>query len=110
MSCAAKFSKPVSYHIALLVTFLTFGGFAFADSETRLFKIKIDGKPAGEMTMNITKAEDGSITTSIDTELTVNAYWYSLIAIVFMVKKSGKMGHYRRSNLRPMTMVRGIRC
>ena len=74
MSCAAKFSKPVSYHIALLVTFLTFGGFAFADSETRLFKIKIDGKPAGEMTMNITKAEDGSITTSIDTELTINAY------------------------------------
>jgi hypothetical protein len=74
MRCAAKFSKTVSYLIAFLVTFLTFGGFAFADSETRLFKIKIDGKAAGEMTMNITKAEDGSITTSIDTELTVNAY------------------------------------
>ena len=74
MRCAAKFSKPVSYLIAFLVTFLTLGGFAFADTEIRLFKIKIDGKPAGEMTMNITKAEDGTITTSIDTELLVNAY------------------------------------
>ena len=74
MRCAAKFSKPVSYLIAFLVTFLTLGGFAFADTEIRLFKIKIDGKPAGEMIMNITKAEDGTITTSIDTELLVNAY------------------------------------
>ena len=73
MRRAARFSKPVSCIIAL-VAFLTVGGFAFADSETRLFKIKIDGKAAGEMTMNITKAEDGTITTTIDTELQVNAY------------------------------------
>lgn len=96
MRCTAKFSKPVSHLLALLVTFLTMGGLAFADSEIRSFKIKIDGKPAGEMTMNITKAEDGTLTTSIDTELLVNAYLVFTYRYSFHAKEVWKEGSLQK--------------
>jgi len=52
---------------------ITVVGFA-AETETRNFKVKIDNKPSGEMTMVIHKADDGTITTSIDSDIHVTAY------------------------------------
>lgn len=45
-----------------------------AETETRHFKVRIDNKPAGEMVMVIHKADDGTITASIDSDIHVTAY------------------------------------
>ncbi len=76
----------------LAFAFLGFGMAQCAESETRLFKVKIDGKPSGEMTMNIFKADDGTITTSIDTEILVNAYLIFTYRYSFHGKETWKDG------------------
>jgi hypothetical protein len=47
------------------------GGVRAADSETREFVVKVDGKPAGSANMTIQRQDDGTTTVSCDTNVRV---------------------------------------
>lgn len=86
--CQIRFRLFLAILIFLAITLV---GNA-AETETRNFKVKIDNKPAGEMTMVIHKGDDGILTTSIDSDIHVTAYLLFSYKYSFHGKETWKDG------------------
>jgi hypothetical protein len=66
-----KYSNTWCFWACLLALVLSAGGTRAADSETREFVVKVDGKPAGYANMTIQQQDDGTTIVSCDTNVRV---------------------------------------
>ncbi|HEY7327732.1 MAG TPA: DUF6134 family protein [Gemmataceae bacterium] len=66
-----KFPNTWSLLACAATVLLSAGGIRAADSETREFVVKVDGKPSGYANMTIQRQEDGTTIVSCDTNVRV---------------------------------------
>ncbi|MSR30460.1 MAG: hypothetical protein EXR99_03030 [Gemmataceae bacterium] len=74
---------------ALLAFFLpSFAG----ETETRKFRVSVDGKPAGEMNLIIDKNEDASLTATMETDLKISSFLFFNYRYSYRGKETWKDG------------------